>query len=249
MIFGMMVAMLLSSALFAQTPSNVKVTVMDSDGNPLVGVGVVVAGSVQGGVTDFEGKVSINVSPDAQLEVSCLGYETQTVAVSGRGSFIVTLQEESLALDDVVVVGYGVQKRETVTGSISQVSGKDLIKSPVGNISNALVGRVSGLSSVQTSGEAGFDETTIRIRGVGTYNGDQNPLVVIDGVIRDMSAFNLLNPNDIEGMNVLKDASATAVWCERSHYRDNKTRPCRTRESVAFSKLRIYHSYYAHFFG
>ena len=212
MIFGMMAAMLLSSAVFAQTPSNVKVTVIDPDGNPLVGVGVVVAGSTQGGVTDLDGRVSINVDSDGQLEVSCLGYETQTVQVSGRGAFTVTLREESLALDDVVVIGYGVQKRETVTGSISQVSGKDLIKSPVGNISNALVGRVSGLSSVQTSGEAGYDETTIRIRGVGTYNGDQNPLVVIDGVIRDMASFNMLNPNDIEGMNVLKDASATAVY-------------------------------------
>lgn len=212
MIFGMMAAMLLSSAVFAQTPSNVKVIVIDSDGNPLIGVGVVVAGSVQGGVTDLDGKVSINIEPDGELEVSCLGYETQTVPVSGRGVLTVTLREESLALDDVVVIGYGVQKKETVTGSISQVSGKDLIKSPVGNLSNALVGRVSGLSSVQTSGEAGYDETTIRIRGVGTYNGDQDPLVVIDGVVRDMAAFNMLNPNDIEGTNVLKDASATAVY-------------------------------------
>lgn len=208
----MMAAMLLSSAVFAQTPSNVKVIVIDSDGNPLIGVGVVVAGSVQGGVTDLDGKVSINIEPDGELEVSCLGYETQTVPVSGRGVLTVTLREESLALDDVVVIGYGVQKKETVTGSISQVSGKDLIKSPVGNLSNALVGRVSGLSSVQTSGEAGYDETTIRIRGVGTYNGDQDPLVVIDGVVRDMAAFNMLNPNDIEGTNVLKDASATAVY-------------------------------------
>ena len=208
----MMVATLLSSVVFAQTPSNVKVTVIDSDGNPLIGVGVVVAGSVQGGVTDLDGKVSISIDPDGELEVSCLGYETQTVPVSGRGALTVTLHEESFALDDVVVIGYGVQKRETVTGSISQVSGKDLIKSPVGNLSNALVGRVSGLSSVQTSGEAGFDETTIRIRGVGTYNGDQDPLVVIDGVVRDMASFNMLNPNDIEGTNVLKDASATAVY-------------------------------------
>ena len=212
MIIGMVVAFLLPSSMFAQTPLNVNVTVVDSDSNPLIGVGVVVAGSRQGSVTDLDGKVVIDVQPDGVLEVSCLGYETVQVPVSGQKSITVVLQEESVLLDDVVVVGYGVQKRETVTGSISQVSGKDLIKSPVGNISNALVGRVSGLSSVQTSGEAGYDETTIRIRGVGTYNGDQNPLVVIDGVIRDMAALNMLNPNDIEGMNVLKDASATAVY-------------------------------------
>ena len=111
-----------------------------------------------------------------------------------------------------MLVGYGVQKRETVTGAISQVAGDKIIKSPVSNISNAIVGRVSGIATVQQSGEVGFDETTIRVRGVGTYNGDQNPLVVIDGVVRDMASFNTLNSNDIMGINVLKDASATAVY-------------------------------------
>ncbi len=212
MLIGMIAVSLLPSAIFAQTPSNVKVTVMDSASIPLVGVGVVTSNSSHGGITDIDGTIILKVGPDEVLEISCLGYETVSVPVSGRKAIVVTLREESLLLEDVVVIGYGVQKRETVTGSISQVSGKDLIKSPVGNISNALVGRVSGLSSVQASGEAGFDETTIRIRGVGTYNGDQNPLVVIDGVIRDMASFNMLNPNDIEGMNILKDASATAVY-------------------------------------
>lgn len=208
----MAAAVLLPFTMYAQTPLNVKVTVFDSDSNPLAGVGVIVAGSAYGGVTDLDGKVIINVAPESMLEISCLGYETVQISVAGREAVTVTLREESLTLDDVVVIGYGVQRRETVTGSISQVSGKDLIKSPVGNLSNALVGRVSGLSSVQTSGEAGYDETTIRIRGVGTYNGNQDPLVVIDGVVRDMAAFNMLNPNDVEGTNVLKDASATAVY-------------------------------------
>lgn len=197
---------------FAQSRMTVSVRVVDSDNYPLVGAGVIESGTKNGSVTDIDGFAQISVLPDARLEISSLGFQSKTIPVSGRTSVVVVLASESLALDDVVVVGYGVQKRETVTGAISQVAGDKIIKSPVSNISNAIVGRVSGIATVQQSGEVGFDETTIRVRGVGTYNGDQNPLVVIDGVVRDMASFNTLNSNDIMGINVLKDASATAVY-------------------------------------
>lgn len=197
---------------FAQSRMTVSVRVVDSDNYPLVGAGVIESGTKNGSVTDIDGFAQVSVLPDARLEISSLGFQSKTIPVSGRTSVIVVLASESLALDDVVVVGYGVQKRETVTGAISQVAGDKIIKSPVSNISNAIVGRVSGIATVQQSGEVGFDETTIRVRGVGTYNGDQNPLVVIDGVVRDMASFNTLNSNDIMGINVLKDASATAVY-------------------------------------
>lgn len=208
---SLLLAMILSSAM-AQNSIQVTVKVVDSDNWPLIGAGVIEAGTMNGAVTDLDGLATVNVPSSAELEISSLGYRTRTVAVSGLSSITVVLAAESMALDDVVVIGYGVQRRETVTGAISQVSGDNIVKSPVSNISNALVGRISGLASVQQSGEVGHDEATIRIRGVGTYNGDQNPLVVIDGVVRDMASFNMLNSNDIEGINVLKDASATAVY-------------------------------------
>ena len=207
-----LLGILVSPFAFAQNSQKVKVKVVDQNNMPLVGVTVFQVNTMNGTTTDNGGNATIQVPTSATLEIACLGYGTQTVKVDGKTSINVVLKEEAFAIEDAVVVGYGVQKRETVTGSISQVRGSEIIKSPVGNVSNALVGRISGLSSVQQSGEAGYDQTTIRIRGVGTYNGDQNPLVVIDGIVRDMTDFNMLNANDIAGINVLKDASATAVY-------------------------------------
>lgn len=196
----------------AQERISVTVRVYDSDRQPLPGTAVVQVGTSYGDITDADGVAVLSVPSDCELEISSLGWKTCSLSVAGRELINVLLEPETMTLDDVVVIGFGVQKKETVTGAISQVTGDNIIKSPVSNISNALVGRISGLSSVQQSGEAGFDQTTIRIRGVGTYNGDQNPLVVIDGVVRDMDSFNMLNPEDVQGINVLKDASATAVY-------------------------------------
>lgn len=204
------------AALFVQTASaqdgRVTITVVDSHDEPLIGVTVLIKSTQLGGSTDINGVIKLNAASTDVIEASYIGYETTEVVLGTRTSLKIVMPELSTTINEVVVIGYGIQKKETVTGSISQVSGNEIVQSPTANISNALVGRVSGLSSVQKSGEAGFDETTIRIRGTGTYNGDQNPLVVIDGVIRDITSFNMLNNNDIEGINVLKDASATAVY-------------------------------------
>lgn len=201
----------LSIDALAQTHS-VKAKVTDSSGAPVVGVTAVSQDGKSFWVTGNDGTIDIDAEPGTHITFSCLGYEDKEVVLNSRENLTIVLEDSDFLLNSVVVVGYGTQKKETVTGSISQVSGENILRSPSSNISNAIVGRVSGLTSVQKSGEAGHDETTIRIRGVGTYNGDQNPLVVIDGVIRDMAAFNMLDGNDVEHINILKDASSTAVY-------------------------------------
>lgn len=188
-------------------------TVYDSSGATLPGVNVMIDGSSVGTSTDIDGKFSIKVPDDrAVLSFSFLGYAPQKIPIGENDVLKVILQDNIQSLSEVIVIGYGVQKKETVTGAISSIASKEIVKSPVGALSNALVGRVSGLSAIQKSGEPGFEESTIRIRGVGTYAGEQNPLVVIDGIVRDLSTLNMIDPNDIETINVLKDASATAVY-------------------------------------
>ena len=194
------------------SPARVSGTVVDQQGMPVVGAGVVVRGTQTGSVTDLDGRFTVMAAKDATLTVSFIGYTTREVPVGTQTDIRIVLEENVQSIDDVVVVGFGTQKKETVTGAIGQLSGKELMRSPVTNISNALVGRIAGMAAVQKTGEAGFEESTIRVRGVGTYAGDQNPLIVIDGIVRDMTAFNMLDPNDVENVNVLKDASATAVY-------------------------------------
>ena len=194
------------------SPARVSGTVVDQQGMPVVGAGVVVRGTQTGSVTDLDGRFTVMAAKDATLTVSFIGYTTREVPVGTQTDIRIVLEENVQSIDDVVVVGFGTQKKETVTGAIGQLSGKELMRSPVTNISNALVGRIAGMAAVQKTGEAGFEESTIRVRGVGTYAGDQNPLIVIDGIVRDMTAFNMLDPNDVKNVNVLKDASATAVY-------------------------------------
>lgn len=208
--FGVLLSILcLSTEAMAQS---VRAKVTDSSGAPIAGATAVSQDGKSFWIADNNGVVVIDAKPGTSITFSCLGYEDQQIVLNSKDNLTVVMTDSDFVLNSVVVVGYGTQKKETVTGSISQVSGESILRSPTANISNAIVGRVSGLTSVQKTGEAGHDETTIRIRGIGTYNGDQNPLVVIDGVIRDMTAFNMLDGNDVERINVLKDASSTAVY-------------------------------------
>ena len=187
--------------------------VTDADGQPIPGVTVVLKGTSIGTVTDLDGTFSIDIPDEnSELVFSFIGLETKSVVVGNRSYFEIELRPSAFEIDDVVVVAYGKQKKESVVGSISQVSGRDLVSTPVINISNAIVGKVSGLTAIQNTGEVGNEHSTIRIRGVGTFAGTQDPLIVIDGIIRDMDTFNSLDSYDISGINVLKDASATAVY-------------------------------------
>ena len=207
-VFGLLALLLLLPAhSFAQN-LRVEGKVIDEQGEGVIGAGVVVQGTTTGVVTDFEGNFVLpSVSNGAMLEVSCLGYETQTVQVKGS-SITITLAVDSKMLEESVVIAYGQQKKVTVTGAVSAVSGEGLLKAPVANVANALQGNLPGVSAVQASGMPGADEPVIRIRGVGSLNSAE-PLVLVDGVER---SFSQLDANEIESISVLKDASATAVF-------------------------------------
>ncbi|MDR0575862.1 MAG: TonB-dependent receptor [Tannerella sp.] len=193
---------------FAQTKS-VTGTVVDSEGEAVIGASVTVVGTVNGVITDIDGNFSLtNVAANAKLKISYVGYVTQEIAVDGKSVIRVTLKEDVQLLDEVQVVAYGVQKKVTVTGAISGVKGDELLRSPVGSVSNVLSGLMTGITSIQYSGEPGSDAASIFVRGKATFQ-NANPLIQVDGVER---GFNDIDPNEIESITVLKDASATAVF-------------------------------------
>ncbi len=186
---------------------NVKGTVLDSHGEPIIGANVVVGNTTQGTITDIDGNFKLSVPMGAKLKISFIGYETQTVVVKNAKMSIV-LADDSNVLDEVQIVAYGAQKKVTVTGAVSGVKGSDLLKTPTGSVTNVLSGQLTGITTVQYSGEPGADMAEIFVRGQGTWNNSA-PLIQVDGVER---TFNEIDPNEIESITVLKDASATAVF-------------------------------------
>lgn len=190
-----------------QQSDEVTGVITDTSGEPLIGATVRVAGTQIATVTDIDGRFTVKAKPGQTLQISYVGCETKNVKAT-RGVMSIALQEDSQSLEGVQVVAYGVQKKVTVTGAISNIKGEALTKVPTGSINNMLAGAVPGLSSVQYSGEPGADAATIMVRGKGTFN-DANPIIQVDGVERD---FNDIDPNEIESITVLKDASATAVF-------------------------------------
>ncbi len=199
---------LLALGSYAQT-KEVKGIVKDPTGETVIGASVLEKGTTNGTITDFDGNFVLTVADNAVLQISYIGYQTQEVSVQGKNTLIVTLKEDTEVLEEVVVVGYGAQKKESVVGAISQVSSKELLKSPSGNVSQALAGKISGVITSQTSGAPGADDAQIYIRGRATFAGDGQPLILVDGVERE---FSQIAPDDIESISVLKDASATAVY-------------------------------------
>lgn len=213
MLFGALQA---SIPLFGQSTIAVsgKVTSQE-DGSALPGVNVIVKGTTLGVTTDSEGGFRLNV-PDQNsvLIVSFIGYTSQEVTVGAQTAISVVLAPDIETLSEVVVVGYGEQKKETLTGSVSQVKGEDMLKSPQPNVSNSLAGRFSGIIASNRGGEPGYDGSTYNIRGLAT-TGNNDVLVVIDGIPGQLGGLERLNPNDIESISVLKDASA-AVYGSRA---------------------------------
>ena len=184
-------------------------TVVDATGEPVIGASVVVKGTTSGTITDFDGNFTLTGVPaNGTLQISFVGYKTQEVSVADKTSIRVTLQEDSEMLAEVEVVAYGVQKKVTVTGAVSSVKSDDLVRTPVSSVNNVLAGQLSGVTTVQYSGEPGSDGATIFVRGQGTW-ADSAPLIQVDGVERSMGD---IDPEDIESITVLKDASATAVF-------------------------------------
>ncbi|MDX1470216.1 MAG: carboxypeptidase-like regulatory domain-containing protein, partial [Flavobacteriaceae bacterium] len=185
-------------------------TVTDSNGMPLPGVNVIEKGTTNGTQTDFDGNYSLIVSSsDAVLVFSFVGMAEFEQVVGTRDQIDVTMEEDKATLDEVVVVGYGTQKKSTLTGSVSTLSGDDVAENPVANISQSIAGRMAGVSMRPNGGQPGMDSPEIQIRGIGT-TGNSSPLVVVDGIIRSNIA--QIDPNSIESMSVLKDAAAVAPY-------------------------------------
>jgi TonB-linked SusC/RagA family outer membrane protein len=188
-------------------------TVVDVNGEPIPGVTVSVPGTGSGTATDLDGKYRINVDEGATLVFSFIGFVSQRVQVSDQSMINITLLEDTSALDEVVVVGYGTQKRENLTGAVSAVNfDEELQNRPLTNASQALSGQVPGVWISQNSGKPGSDGAQIRVRGWGTLN-NSNPLILVDGV---EASINEINPNDIESMTVLKDAASSAIYGSRA---------------------------------
>ena len=188
--------------------------VIDGTGEPVIGANVVVKGTTNGTITDFDGNYTIEgVSANDVLVISYIGYLSQEVPVGNQSMIKVTLKEDTQTLDEVVVVGYGTMKKSDVTGSISTAKGDDLVKNQSFSALDNLRGKVSGVNIFSNSSQPGAYSNRVVIRGIATINSSSNPLYVVDGVV--MENFDLVNPNDIESMEVLKDASAAAIYGAR----------------------------------
>ena len=198
-----------------QTTKKVTGTVTDSQG-PVIGASVVEKGTTNGVVTDFDGNFTMNVKPGAVLVVSYIGYTTQEVATGNQSTFNITLQEDNALLEEVVVVGYGVQKKKLVTGATVQVKGEDIAKLNTTNALTAMQASSPGVNITQSSSQPGKG-FKVNIRGVGTI-GTSSPLLIIDGIISGTAdnGLNGLNPNDIESIDVLKDAASAAIYGSRA---------------------------------
>lgn len=187
--------------------------VVKDDMGPVTGANIIVKGTTNGTITDFDGKFTLeNVPANAILQISYIGYLPQEIEVGSQSSFNITLKEDSQALDEVVVVGYGTVRKADLAGSVSVLDSKAFKDQPITQVSDALQGRVSGVQ-VQSSGVPG-GTVKIRVRGSGSINRSNDPLYVIDGIVRE-SGLTGLNPEDIQSMQILKDASSTAIYGSR----------------------------------
>ena len=197
-----------AGSLAVQQQQTITGTVVDDMGEPVIGATVLIEGgnAAQGTITDFDGVFKLNVKPGTKITISYIGYVSQTLAAAD--GMTVQLKPDAVMLQGVEVVAYGVQKKVTVTGALSSVKGEDLVRTPVSSVNNVLAGQLTGVTTVQYSGEPGSDAATIFVRGQGTWN-DSSPLIQVDGVERSMSD---IDPEEIESITVLKDASATAVF-------------------------------------
>ena len=189
-----------------QQKQTVKGTVKDANGEPIIGASVKVKGSTGGTVTDIDGKFTLDAPAGAELEVSSIGYLKQVV--KAKANVAIVLKDDSQTLDELVVVGYGVQKKENLTGAVASMNAEKLATRPVSSLSSALAGEMAGVTAVQTSGAPGGQNASITVRGQNSVNA-ASPLVIVDGVPGSM---NVINPAEIESVTVLKDAASAAIY-------------------------------------
>lgn len=211
------VLFLMGFALASVYAQNIQIrgtVISGSDNEPLPGVNVVVKGTTIGGITDLDGVFSFSAPADAVLSISYIGFKPQEIALKGQRDLKIVLQEDTETLDEVVVVGYGVQKKSVVTASIAKVSSEDLAGKTRLRADDALKGMAAGVNVTSSSGQPGA-KSMIRIRGIGTINNSE-PLYIIDGMPTDQNGMESVNPSDIESMEVLKDAASGAIYGARA---------------------------------
>lgn len=211
-IFLILVVMLNANLLFAQT-HKVTGTITEENGLGIPGVTIVESGTQNGTTTDIDGKYSLTVSkPDATIVVSFIGYKTQRLLVSNQAAINLVLIPEATNLSELVVIGYGTQKKKVVTGAISSVSSEEITSTPILRVDQAMQGRTAGVQVTNLSGQPG-EAPTVRIRGAGT-TGNASPLYIVDGIA--VGGIDYLNPGDIESIDVLKDAASAAIYGARA---------------------------------
>lgn len=205
------------SLLAQQQGKTVTGVVVDEAGESVIGANVVVKGTTNGNITDLDGKFTLeNVPSDAILQISYIGYSTQEISVTGKTSLKITLKEDSEKLEEVVVVGYGTQKKGEITSSVSSIKAESFNKIPVVNPMSLVEGRVAGLT-ISKNGTDPNGEVNIQLRGATSLKGNNTPLIIIDGVPGDKNTMNAIAPEDIESIDVLKDGSAAAIYGTRGN--------------------------------
>lgn len=199
-------------AAIMQNNHQVTGRIVDSNGEPLIGVNISEKGTSNGTITDFDGQFTLNVSPNSTLAISYIGYKGQEIKVNNQTSFNITLHEDTETLDEVVVIGYGAVKKADLAGSVSVMDNKAFRDQPITQASDALQGRMSGVNVISDGIPGG--SVKIRVRGTNSINKSNDPLYVVDGIVRE-SGLEGINPEDIQSMQVLKDASSTAIYGSR----------------------------------
>ncbi|GHT74261.1 SusC/RagA family TonB-linked outer membrane protein [Bacteroidia bacterium] len=214
--------MLISLSVSAQNSKSISGTIVDATGEAVIGASVSVKGTTAGTATDLDGNFQLNVADDAVLVISYIGYATQEISVAGKSTLNIVMKEDTQLLDELVVIGYGTMKKGDLTGSITAIGEKDFAKGVATSAAELLTGKVAGVQITSNGGRAGSG-SRIRIRGGASLNASNDPLIVIDGVpvansgiTGSSDVLSTINPNDIESMNILKDASATAIYGSRA---------------------------------
>jgi len=203
---------MMTLGVMAQSLTVTGVVMAQDEPDPVIGANVMVKGSTNGTITDFDGNFSIQAKAGDVLQVSFMGYKPQDVKITNAGPIRITLVPDNVQLQEVVAIGYGTMKKSDLTGAVTSVSAEQLLKAPVAGVDQALQGRAAGVTVTSSSGQPG-ESATIRIRGIGSALGGNDPLYVVDGVTTSDISF--LAPNDIKSMEILKDASATAIYGSR----------------------------------
>ncbi len=237
-------ALVLAFLLFVGSISaqTVKVNVKDSQGEPVIGASVVEQDTKNGGVTDFDGNFTIKLTANKPIVISYIGMKTQTVNAAGKSSINVTLSDDNTQLEEVVAIGYGTMKRKDVTGSVSSVTGDALTQVPVANVSEALQGKLSGVNVITQDGRPGA-EMAIRVRGGGSITQSNDPLLIVDGIT--VSSIDDIPADQIESIDVLKDASSTAIYGARGANGVILVTTKSAKEGKAQVKYNMYYQYKA----